>query len=222
MSSPNRTASKFFLILRMIFVHLPLAMLCAIAVFKLMMVVGYHWQASHGGLHSRSHRYAYQKLEYLHQDIENYRKQHGAFPETLKAVDTPRFKARCWPDEIDAQGRPLDPWNHPFQYIVKDGIVEMYTFGSDGAPGGIGLDADLDVDAQNDDASHPTLEQFLSSGPYDIDEAQIIRVISMFCGLVAFLVYLQGLRQFVEFGLTTIIAREREASQVRIQTRQKT
>jgi len=42
-------------------------------------------------------------------------------------------------------GVPVDPWNAPYQYRFpgQHGVVDVFSFGADGEPGGEGLDADI-------------------------------------------------------------------------------
>ncbi len=50
-------------------------------------------------------------------------------------------------------GVPVDPWNAPYQYRFpgQHGVVDVFSFGADGEPGGEGLDAD--IGNWNEDAS---------------------------------------------------------------------
>jgi len=40
---------------------------------------------------------------------------------------------------------PMDPWQHPYQYINPGlrGEIDVFSFGADGQPGGTGKDADI-------------------------------------------------------------------------------
>lgn len=42
-------------------------------------------------------------------------------------------------------GAPLDPWGAPYQYRYPGdhGVVDVFSYGADGAPGGEGLNADI-------------------------------------------------------------------------------
>jgi len=42
-------------------------------------------------------------------------------------------------------GAPLDPWGNPYQYRFPGeyGVVDVYSLGADGEPGGEGLNADI-------------------------------------------------------------------------------
>lgn len=42
-------------------------------------------------------------------------------------------------------GAPKDPWGHPYQYRFpgEHGVVDVFSYGADGEPGGDGLNADI-------------------------------------------------------------------------------
>jgi hypothetical protein len=71
----------------------------------------------------------------LHSAIEQYSKEHGRYPDSLKdAVPT-----------NSALADRSDPWERPYQYAKTDKGYRLFSLGRDGKPGGVGLDADFDL-----------------------------------------------------------------------------
>lgn len=61
----------------------------------------------------------------------------------------------------DGQQDVLDAWGHPLQYTVDGDTYTITSFGRDGAPGGVGLDADLTHDTPYPPLATPTFTQKL-------------------------------------------------------------
>ncbi|MBF5043302.1 type II secretion system protein GspG [Aggregicoccus sp. 17bor-14] len=85
----------------------------------------------------------YEQVDRAELDIHNiagalklsYAKQ-GRYPSTAEGLQA-----------LVAQGSiesiPLDPWNHPYRYELRDGRPEVLSLGADGRPGGSGRDEDI-------------------------------------------------------------------------------
>jgi general secretion pathway protein G len=66
-----------------------------------------------------------------------YRKDTGRFPSTVDGL------APLAPKYIASVSE--DGWGRPYHYESDGGSARIWTFGRDGAPGGVGADADLSV-----------------------------------------------------------------------------
>lgn len=60
----------------------------------------------------------------------------------------------------DVAGAPLDPWGHPYSYRATGDDWELLSFAQDGAPGGVGLDADIPSEPAEGFVGEATLRQF--------------------------------------------------------------
>jgi hypothetical protein len=87
-------------------------------------------------------------------DIENYKAVKKRLPATLAEL----HPASGWPDEHD--DRPVDYWHRPFHYKVDGDHFELYSYGRDGKPGGLGLDADIYHNRPRTNEQRLTLWQF--------------------------------------------------------------
>lgn len=83
----------------------------------------------------------------LDQAMEMYRLDNFAYPSDLNALVSPpaggntaNYRAGGYIKKL-----PSDPWNRPYQLAVpgKNGPFDIYSLGSDGAPGGDGDKADI-------------------------------------------------------------------------------
>ena len=84
-------------------------------------------------------------LDQYRLDMFNYPSQQQGL-EALVTVpaDAPR-KSDYRPGGYVRGGVPLDPWGNPYQYRFpgENGVVDIYSLGADGEPGGEGLNADI-------------------------------------------------------------------------------
>lgn len=84
--------------------------------------------------------------------LDQYRLDMFSFPSTQQGLDA----LVTVPDDVNRKsdyrpggylrgGAPLDPWGNRYQYRFpgENGVVDIYSFGADGEPGGEGLDADI-------------------------------------------------------------------------------
>ena len=62
----------------------------------------------------------------------------GRFPESIEEM-----LDRA--DGIGLESRPTDPWGGQYEYVLESGRVRVRCFGSDGAEGGEGIAADLEL-----------------------------------------------------------------------------
>ena len=85
---------------------------------------------------------------------QGYRLDAGIYPTTGQGLDAlvrqptlPPQPPRWRPDGY-LPSLPRDPWDHAYQYTCGDGRhFTLRSLGADGAPGGDGEAADVDVDA---------------------------------------------------------------------------
>lgn len=84
--------------------------------------------------------------------LDQYRLDMMSYPTTEQGlaalVDVPANVGRAGdyrPGGYIRGGVPLDPWNNPYQYRYPGdkGLVDIYSLGADGQPGGEGLNADI-------------------------------------------------------------------------------
>jgi general secretion pathway protein G len=72
----------------------------------------------------------------------------GNYPDSLEPLVTPDANGRSYLEGYD-QKIPKDPWGHEYQYepgTAQHPLPRVWSYGSDGAPGGTGDAADLDSD----------------------------------------------------------------------------
>ncbi len=93
-------------------------------------------------------------LNRLGNEIEEYRQIRGKLPEKLQDLEI--VDEGVFPK--NEAGQAIDIWNNPYQYEVKDGNYQLFSFGRDGKPGGVGLDADQYAGQTR--LPFPTLAQF--------------------------------------------------------------
>jgi hypothetical protein len=86
--------------------------------------------------------------------LEQYSKEHGHYPNALKDA---------LPKDTDP-GHYLDPWNNPYQYANTGKGYRVFSLGRDGKPGGVGLDADFDLNFAAIPNLPVTFSQFLFEG----------------------------------------------------------
>lgn len=73
-----------------------------------------------------------------------------------------------------------DPWGRPLKLAISDKEFLVTTYGRDGQPGGIGLDADLSTDNLSPPEANLTLQQYL----FEIDSSSVWLSCAL-CGLLA-------------------------------------
>jgi hypothetical protein len=112
------------------------------------------------------------KFHLLDEQIMEYKKQHGANPESMYQLFSVLF-----PDEVlDNTSKKIpeifdfmvmDPWGKPIEYSrVDENTYTLKSFGIDGKPGGVGVYADIVMGDQPGLGTMPTFEQFLFTIEY--------------------------------------------------------
>jgi hypothetical protein len=85
-----------------------------------------------------------QELKLIHEHIHKYREKYGKLP---TAIDYDYHK--------NAKDEVIDYWDRPYIYLVHGDSYRIISYGADGIPGGIGLDADLASDDSYPQGSKP-------------------------------------------------------------------
>ena len=104
--------------------------------------------------------------------LSDFTREHGHYPNSLK--DLPEFKDR----------KPVDRWRRPYYYHSTEKGFQLLSLGRDGKPGGLGLDADIDSEGENNIRVEPTFFQFLWEG---VGSTTLLRValLTSLCALLA-------------------------------------
>ncbi|QDT42218.1 Bacterial type II secretion system protein G [Gimesia alba] len=161
--------------LRRLLPRLLIALLCGFVVFVILNVAA--WYNLRGAYHvCRKQSFTrYYTLLRLREQIEDYRRDHEALPDELSEI--PDFNSlRSLSDNPTADG-----WGNPIQYRRTGENYELFSWGRDGKPGGVGLDADLYHDGRNRELSLPTFSQFFLTN----DESEVARDGFLRAGLMA-------------------------------------
>ncbi|HEV8069473.1 MAG TPA: type II secretion system protein GspG [Planctomycetaceae bacterium] len=161
------------------FLGLVAAIVCALVFFELFFFLNTRYD------YDVRHKQARRRLSLLREQIESYRALHGVLPTTLMDLYVP-LPEEVIPDDQHVQyhhfgydgrfnvdGQPLDPWGFPYRYAATNATVELYTTGADGAPGGVGIYADLSSDDPPDAVNSATFAQRI----WDPDPARRTRVL---------------------------------------------
>ena len=93
--------------------------------------------------HRRAVKSARGELRAYAELLEMYRSRAGRYPRTEEGLEA---LTKPWPGgaEADFAGMDLtDPWGRPYLYRSDGRTFSVATYGRDGAPGGLGPDADL-------------------------------------------------------------------------------
>ena len=199
-------------------------LLCAVGVGVLVFIVGR--DVAYNGFRDspllrRPGESTLRDIANVRQAIEGYRQEHQALPDSLADLSLPE-DARLRTDEA---GRVLDGWGRPLQYLIDGTEYELVSYGRNGEPGGLGLDADLwtadlpegEVDEHQvpplPERALPTFEQFFGdrgefgragSGHGMFQSCVVTGVVAF---LVAFVVLLRsrtGPSSVVSLILTTV------------------
>lgn len=150
-------------------------------VFLLVYWSVWHYEAS--TVRSRSLRFAC--LDFYGRKIvnalETYRQKHGSYP---KSLDDLPASQEDWGDSV-----LQDPWKRPYYYVSHGDRFDLLCLGRDGELGGEGIDADIDMKANDVDLKiRPTLSQFL----FESECGRIVwwvAIFASFCaGFICFLV----------------------------------
>ena len=81
--------------------------------------------------------------------LDIFRLDNFRYPTTAEGLEAlvqrPNDRNIRWPDGGYMRRLPVDPWNRPYLYASpgRQGAVDVYTLGRDGAQGGEGQDRDI-------------------------------------------------------------------------------
>ncbi|WP_143890178.1 type II secretion system major pseudopilin GspG [Tepidimonas alkaliphilus] len=82
----------------------------------------------------------------LEKALDLFRLDVGRYPTTeegLQALIKAPAGVKGWNGPYLKGDLPVDPWGNPYHYTLRDGRVEIISYGADGAPGGEGENADI-------------------------------------------------------------------------------
>ena len=95
--------------------------------------------------YSTSLRKDYVDIMALEDALHQYATQNGgSYPDSLEALAVPDALGFQY---LKKEQVPLDPWGNAYRYdapSVEGGLLRVYTYGSDGMPGGKGDEQDVD------------------------------------------------------------------------------
>lgn len=88
------------------------------------------------------------QIEGLEKALDQYRIDTGHYPSSeqgLAALNTKPADEARWAGPYLKKALPNDPWGKPYQYRMpgEHGEVDIFSYGSDGQPGGTGDNADV-------------------------------------------------------------------------------
>ncbi|QDT27312.1 Bacterial type II secretion system protein G [Gimesia panareensis] len=139
--------------IRRLFRHLLIALLCGAVFFVIYNLAAWYNLRGERGV-SSNQSFTFYMMITVKGFVEDYRKEHGSLPQDL--TDLPEAdQIYCTPD-----GKPADGWEHPLQYRHEGETYELFSYGRDGQPGGIGVDADHYWDPQNRKQPLATFRQY--------------------------------------------------------------
>lgn len=160
--------------------HLPIALLSGLIVAAVLHLSAWY-NLRDATTICRRQGYTRMKLSSTGRVLEEYHQQHGDYPESLQSYDDYREAKKAEDKNAYVPGIVLeDEWGRPFQYTVDKNRLTLSSFGRDGRPGGIGLDADLYHDARNHEETLATFRQFFK----ETDPAEVDRRPSKFFSLL--------------------------------------
>ncbi len=138
--------------------------------------------------------FALQSIGRAVEAVEQYRQEKHALPRKLADVE--------WQgDHVNADGAPVDIWQHPLHYSVDGSRFRIVSYGQDGRPGGEGLDYDLSSDdlprgkparvtslwEDLPQRSVPTIWQFMTYDAHaNSGSGRMMFLMSILAGVVAF------------------------------------
>jgi len=155
--------------------RLAIALLCGFAVFLILILAAWYNLRGEQNMCRNQYETRLFGLRKLQAQLVDYRESHGILPDNLG--DIPDAHAM-----LQQPGEPLlDSWGNPFQYRRDGETFELFSYGRDGKPGGVGLDADLYHDRRNQKLAWPTFPQFFLTN----DESEVARNGFLAAGLMA-------------------------------------
>jgi hypothetical protein len=130
-------------------------------------------------IYSRTEEHARTRkdLDLLRKDVERHKEATGAWPARLTDLSAVKEKRV----RVDEAGEPVDGWGRPLVYRIQPGGYQLFSFGADGMPGGVGKYADLFAGQADTWPERPTLAQFTA-----LREAVPAQLACLLAGAVAF------------------------------------
>ncbi|HEX4071518.1 MAG TPA: type II secretion system protein GspG, partial [Planctomycetaceae bacterium] len=155
------------------------------------------WQGLSGNYQNRPRQYeSFNIVTEVISAVQNFQKAHGRLPANLTDKEV---SAKLWlvQGRLDPKAGPLDAWGHPLHYEVKGDKFTVVSYGRDGRPGGVGIDADLGgpgargafilTNAPNvGPLPPPTFEQFLTTRDNEEIAGSSVVMWATLCGICAF------------------------------------
>jgi type II secretory pathway pseudopilin PulG len=132
-----------------------------------------------------------QYLTQLTEEIERHRAAKGRLPDSLAELEV----VRKGETRLDDAGQAADAWGNPYRYRVEGDNYSLYSFGRDGRPGGVGLDADVYPWEVGQTLQPPTLWQFA----FEMQTGGIVASCAL-AGILAGLVWFQTLEEPTDVG----------------------
>ena len=148
----------------------------SIAVFVLTYLaawVDYRQSVVTGGAGRDSRLMFLNHYKFISLSVEDFVNKHGRYPDSF--------------DELPINERDYDPWGHPYLFEkTKDGF-KVHSLGRDGKPGGVGLDADFELDPEGKVFIEPTFFQFFFQGKLSFTLFWTAFVSSLCAGMTCYL-----------------------------------
>lgn len=102
--------------------------------------------------------------------VKEFQREHNRLPTSISEIE----------GGVGSLRRDFnDPWGRPLEFVISDNEFRVTTYGRDGQPGGIGLDADLSTDNLSPPEADLTLQQYL----FEIDSGSVWLSCTL-CGLL--------------------------------------
>ena len=154
--------------------HGPMALVCGLVVYAILNITAWRQLGGHVNV-CRRQGFTQRWLWIVGNQIQAFAKERGRLPEKLE--DLPDLASISNTDDGPLQ----DESGSPIQYLVDGDSFQLFSYGRDRMPGGIGLDADLHHDRSTLNLAHPTLRQFFT----ERDSREVDRGGFHFAGLIA-------------------------------------
>ncbi len=102
-------------------------------------------------------------MHFIHSALLEFEKANGEYPESLEELAGLELEYGIFPSDDPYVLR--DGWAHPLCYVKTNGEFVLNSFGRDGKPGGVGLDADIYLGKPAGSETRLPLSQFLFQTP---------------------------------------------------------
>ena len=90
------------------------------------------------------------QMHALKDSLKNFYLDNGTYPTTEEGIqalltnpNTSKYKG--YPEGGYVEHTPQDPWKNPYIYLNNNNTVDFISLGADGAEGGSGVDADIQL-----------------------------------------------------------------------------